>query len=359
MVLERLRIVNVRNISQQEINFSNNINVLYGDNGSGKTTVLEAIYSLSVGKSFRTRRLNTMIQQGAQASAIEGWTQNTTLKLHKKKAENTSFFVANNPINSISELARLLPVQLLSLQGYQLLNTTPDERRKFFDWVMFHVEPKFLKLWQDYHRVLKQRNALLRDRYNGTDETIQYWTEKLATLGQELHHLRELVLNDWIYYAENYCSQMPGVDELEIMYQPGWPADKQPYLNQLAQNTQHDRMLGYTRYGPHRADLDIRIRGEPASQMLSTGQQKTFVATLQLAQTQWVAQQTQKFPILLIDDLPSELDSSSTNKFTEALSSISSQVFITSVEKNCFSALLSGNRTKKLFHVERGTINEV
>ncbi len=355
MALQRLNIVNIRNISRQELIFSNDINVLYGSNGSGKTSVLEAIYMLSTGKSFRAQRMAAAVQHGAEGAVIEAWMQNTSIKLQKKGAKKAQFFVANQVTNSIVELARLLPVQLLSLQGYQLLNAPPEERRKFFDWTMFHVEPGFLKLWQDFHRTLKQRNAVLRDKYSQNDGALNFWTEKLVETGCDLHETRLRVLKDWLEYTKNYCQDMPGVKNLSLDYLPGWNAEEVDYAERLALSLRQDSALGYTRFGPHRADLQISVAGEPAQQMLSTGQQKTFVAALQLAQSQWVADCTDKHPVLLIDDLPSELDKQARAKLSETLSKTPSQIFITSVEKKAFSTLLK-TRPQKMFHVEHGLV---
>jgi DNA replication and repair protein RecF len=358
MALQRLKIVNIRNISRQEMDFSNNINVLYGGNGSGKTAILEAIYTVSLGKSFRAPSLSGIVQLGSEGFMVSADLQATSVKLQKKNTQKAQFFVANNPVDSIVELARLLPVQLLNLQGYQLLNAPPETRRKFLDWTMFHVEPAFFKLWRDYHQVLRQRNAVLRDKYTQNNEGLGYWTAKLAELGQQLHVSRETVLKNWLEYTENFCEGMPGVNKLKIAYESGWDADERDFAQKLQQSALHDKALGYTKYGPHRADLSFTLADGKAQHLLSTGQQKSFVAALQLAQSQWVAEATEKNPILLIDDLPSELDAFARAKLADTLSKTSSQVFITSVEKKAFLSLLE-DRPKKMFHVEQGAVTAV
>jgi DNA replication and repair protein RecF len=361
MSLVSLQVNQLRNLYDLDLGFSKEINLLYGDNGSGKTTVLEAIHLLAMGRSFRSSQINHAISHGKDATTITGQAHPhflnypLSLKMIKHRVKRPEYYLGEQPAVSVAELAQHLPVQLLNLDGYQLLGAAPEFRRKFIDWMMFHVEQSFFKLWQDFHQVLRQRNAVLK----GFAERGQlgYWTEKLGELGQSLHQMRARVLKDWENSSLSILSEAPGVNQLSFSYEPGWD-ESQSYPEYLHASIQQDMDYGYTSSGPHRSDFKISLGDILARNVLSTGQQKTFVSMLQLAQCQWVAEKTLKIPILLIDDLPSELDIEAKKWLMKQLVATSSQVFITSVDPAGFKQIMK-QKSHKMFHVEHGKLQEV
>jgi len=191
---------------------------------------------------------------------------------------------------------------MLNLDSYQLLGAAPELRSKFIDWMVFHVEPSFFKNWQDYAKILRQRNAVLKGF--GQKEHLGYWTEKLSETGEILHALREKTLAQWKNATFSMLAGSPGVDKLELGYEAGWNTEY-PLIDHLHDHIQHALELGYTSSGPHRADLKIMLGQQLARHVLSTGQQKRFVSMLQLAQSRWVSEQNHTQPIILVDDLPS------------------------------------------------------
>jgi DNA replication and repair protein RecF len=361
MSLLTLKINQVRNIHELSVEFSPKINLLYGANGSGKTSILEAIHLLGMGRSFRTTQVNHVITQGTDAALIVGEVHPSfsshpiQLKMLKHRAKRPEYSLAQHPAQSVAELAQHLPVQLLNLEGYQLLAADPESRRKFIDWMMFHVEHSFFKLWQDFHRVLRQRNAVLKGF--GDRSQLPYWTEKLGEHGQALHELRVKVLKAWEAASLSILSEAPGVDKLSFEYEPGWEHSGS-YLDLLHATIDTDIDRGYTTAGPQRSDFKIHLGEALARNVLSTGQQKTFVSMLQLAQCQWVAEQTQKTPILLVDDLPSELDPGARKWLMKQLVNTPSQVFLTSVDSGGFDDI-KDEKFNKMFHVEHGKVQEV
>lgn len=361
MSLDSLQVNHLRNIHELNVSFCPNINLLVGPNGSGKTTVLEAIHLLAMGRSFRTTTVNHVITHGSEVALISGETHPSfspypiPLTMKKHRAKRPEYSVAHQPAESVAELAQHLPVQLLNLDGYQLLGAAPEARRRFIDWMMFHVEHSFFKIWQDFHKVLRQRNALLKGF--GERGQLPYWTEKLGELGQKLHELRKRTIEKWWNESITELAESPGVKDLGVEYEQGWSFEGS-YTEYLYITVSQDSELGYTSGGPHRSDLRITCDGNLARHILSTGQQKTFVSTLQLSQCQWVAKQTQKVPILLVDDLPSELDQDARKWLIKQLVETPSQVFLTCVEKIGFDEISKAS-LHKMFHVEHGNLQEI
>lgn len=361
MTLLSLQVHQLRNLSEVDLSFSSKINLLYGANGSGKTTLLEAIHLLAMGRSFRCTQINHAITHEKDAASVHAEVHPSfldypvSLKMIKHRSKRAEYFVAQQPAHSVAELAQHLPVQLLNLDGYQLLEAAPEFRRKFIDWMMFHVEQSFFKLWQDFHQVLRQRNAVLKGF--GERSQLGYWTERLGDLGQKLHDLRLKILTDWEQASLSSLSEAPGVSSLSFAYEGGWNTEV-PYANYLQETLHQDIEYGYTAGGPQRSDFQIRLGETLAKHVLSTGQQKTFVSMLQLAQCQWVSEQTGKVPILIVDDLPSELDTNAKKWLMKQLVGSGAQVFLTSVEPTSFNDLLREN-PHKMFHVEHGMVQEV
>jgi len=361
MSLITLNIQQIRNVLDLSVEFSPKINLLYGANGSGKTSILEAIHLLGMGRSFRTNQINHAITHGTDTASVCGEVQPSfsghpiQLKMLKHRSKRPEYSLGQQPAHSVAELAQHLPVQLLNLEGYQLLAADPESRRKFIDWMMFHVEHSFFKLWQDFNRVLRQRNAVLKGF--GERSQLPYWTEKLGEYGQALHELRSKVLKEWEAASLSILSEAPGVHKLSFEYEPGWDLTGS-YLDLLNASLDTDIDRGYTSAGPQRSDFKIHLGDMLARNVLSTGQQKTFVSMLQLAQCQWVAEQTQKVPILLVDDLPSELDPGAKKWLMKQLVNTPSQVFLTSVDPAGFDEI-KHEKVNKMFHVEHGKVQEV
>ncbi len=299
-----------------------------------------------------------VISQHAPALYIRGVIQTPEgleIKAAIQKSRNNQHIIkcAGQEVSSIAEIAKLLPVQALHLLNYQLLQTTPEARRKLLDWGVFHVKHSFLEQWRAFNQLLKQRNAALRQQ----QAPQKVWDELLAQAGDAVHEVRDKVAQGWFIQARPIIEELLELPGIELAYSPGWDT-RQTLLEILSQGLTRDLSLGYTYYGPQRADLQIKTNERLAQHVLSQGQQKRLVAGLQITQSAWVYGQTSAPGVLLIDDLPAELDANAQKQIMRLLAQLKLQIFFTCVEEATavgFAQTLGG----KLFHVKHGGVAEV
>lgn len=352
----RLKANCFRNLAELDLEFSPCFNFIYGPNGSGKSSLLEAIYFLSLGRSFRSNLASRAIQYEADSfnlfSVILGqWS--TTLGLEKIRQGKTKIKIGNN-INSISELAKLLPLQLINPNSYQLLSGGPKARRQFIDWGVFHVEPQFFQVWQRFQKVLKQRNAALQRHM--PDDQIKIWDLELVEAANELTVMREKYVQELTPLINELISSLLTLQNLNIDFYQGWEK-KLSLTSILSSSIDRDYKLAYTQFGPHRADLIIKLKGNPVHEVLSRGEQKLLTCALQLAQGILLKKITSKSCIYLFDDLFAELDPCKQNMLMHLLQSLEAQVFITAIEETLLKGL-EARSLGKIFHVKQGKIME-
>jgi DNA replication and repair protein RecF len=356
-MLDSLFIQSLRNLNEITLEPGQH-NVLFGHNGSGKTSILEAVYMLATGRSFRAHHQH-VIKLGSPCLYLRGTVlqeingQPVKIALQKSRNNQHIIKVAGQPVDSITQIAKYLPVQVLHLLNYQMLQSAPEERRKLIDWAVFHVEHSFLESWRSFNQLLKQRNAALRQQ----NQPQEVWEEQLALVGTDIHRLRQRVCESWLVYAQQMIVEFLGLPGIELVYYPGWDTTlslKETFAHHLSR----DLSLGYTYNGPQRADLQIKYQGKLAQHVLSQGQQKRLVTALQLSQIAWVYTQTATQGILLIDDLPAELDFSAQEQIMAVLKQLNMQVFLTCVEES-IARRLAHMLDAKLFHVEHGVVRNV
>lgn len=357
MQVSRLKINQFRNLIDLELEFSPRFNFIYGPNGSGKSSLLEAIHFLSLGRSFRSALASRAIHYEASQfnlfSVVLGEAFTTTLGLEKTRQGKTRIKIGNNT-ESIGELAKLLPTQFVNPNSYHLLSGGPKARRQFIDWGVFHVEPHFFSVWQQFQQTLKQRNAALQ-RQMLVDQ-IKVWNCKLIELSVEITRMREKYLQQLTPLITELIDELVDLKELKIDFYQGW--DKQSNLEDvLNRSFFRDSSQGYTQYGPQRADLLIKLRGNPVHEVLSRGEQKLLAYALQLAQGLLLKKITNKSCIYLFDDLFAELDAVKQGYLLALLNRLESQVFVTVIEGNLIKAL-SDSINGKTFQVENGEILE-
>ncbi len=359
MSLTHLALRSVRNLADTEISPGCSVNLVWGENGSGKTSLLEAIHILGRAKSFRSSRLSPVIQSGSNSLAVAGRVASssngaeTSVRVNFD-ASGVELFADREPLNRVSDLALKLPLILINTDSHRLLEDGPRLRRRFLDWGVFHVEHGFFGVWKRYYRALRQRNAALR-RHMAPGQ-LTAWEAELSQAAAHIDEFRRRYLTLMAPWFTRYVGELLGIDAAEIDYRRGWPADR-PLMEILAEEAHMDRQIGYTRQGPHRADLVIKIATVPARQVVSRGQQKLLICALYLAQAALMGEVTHTRCVLLIDDLAAELDHAHRNRLFSLLVSLGQQVFVTATEHDLFDrALLVG---QKLFHVERGEIAEV
>jgi DNA replication and repair protein RecF len=346
-----------RNIRSLDITLSPHLNVFYGGNGSGKSTVLEMIYCLSRGRSFRTHLASPIIQYQQNYCTIFGKlcadNFSTSIGFRKNKHGKTELRIGHDkqpPTNKA--LSQLLPIQLFHPESHDFLNDGPSLRRKFIDWGLFYTEVGFIELWHRFHQALKQRNAALAQRQPAA--YISSWDVELASTGEQLSQLRSDYIDQLMHVAKNWIIQLLGVLPVTLSYYAGWDIH-QPFLSLLKDNLDKDLKYGYTSAGPHRFDLLLRSNGLPAEAVFSRGEQKRLICALYLAQGQIFKQRTKKGCLYLLDDILSELDALYQSKVLDALMMLDSQVVVTSLDINQVQPLFGATDCKR-FHLVDGAV---
>lgn len=358
MYLRQLRIQHLRNIASANLEFDPSLNLIIGENGSGKTSLLEAIYLIGTAKSFRSQSHQHIIQGQSEyllvfARLLDEAGQLTQIGIEKSH-KGTRLHINSRPSQSSAELASHLALQLVNQSSFQLIDQGPRLRRRFLDWGLFHVKPRFFDCWKRYYHVLKQRNSLLKQHKPATQ--LDAWNLQLAQLADELGQYRHRYIEELTPIFVNYLQRLGNQQTISLRYSPGWN-ESRPFLDVLQEDRIRDSRKGFTHSGPHRADLGVFCENMTAEQRLSRGQQKTLVTALQLAQAEHLHRSTGKYCIVLVDDLAAELDSEHQRLFIEALADSGSQVFITATDAD--EAITALWPTKKVFHVKRGNFTEV
>lgn len=357
MILTNLTVDNFRNLIDVDLAFSSSINIFYGCNGSGKTSILEAIHYLGLGRSFRSRNVRRLINHTSDKFALVGQlfqvNQPTITVGIERKADSSLIKIGGKASGSLVELAQLLPLQLINADSHLLLTSGPLARRQFIDWGSFHVEPLFFSYWQRANRIIKQRNANLKSARNYSD--VSMWDEELETIAIWLAQQRENYINQFQPIFTTLLESLLDREDLKLHYYRGW-SNESLYKDLLRASFARDQLLGYTQFGPHRADLQLKFKNVAAVEVLSQGQQKLAAYAMRIAQGLHLRQQSTKRCIFLIDDLPSELDQERRLKIIELLLCLDSQLFVTGIEIE--SLLQLATNQAKVFHVEQGSIKE-
>lgn len=367
MYLNQLKLSFVRNLEKASLDFSPHFNWIYGKNGSGKTSLLESIYLLSTGRSFKTRYAPEFIQKGQVACITSGTvsgydnTRIVRLGIERHATEGLRLRVNEQPFDTLAEWVKLLPIQLINVDSYQLLNGPPKPRRQFLDWPMFHVEHSFFLHLQRYRRALKQRNAALRGSVQQRKRPlIELWDSELAEAGEAITAARQRFVQDFNPLFVEYLNQLLGVDDIIFDFKRGWHEERS-LAQALSATFERDLALGYTSQGPHRADFRCYSLDKTAVETkLSRGQLKLFISALYLARSAYVRQMTTCSPVCLLDDLCSELDKEASYRLLQGLWGQRSQIFITSIDKDLVLEGVTGlGVDHKMFHVEHGNITGV
>ncbi|MEE4143155.1 MAG: DNA replication/repair protein RecF [Halieaceae bacterium] len=365
MSLTRLQISNVRNLKQVTLGELGRVNVFFGSNGSGKTSILEAVHLLGMARSFRGSSVRSLITHG-QASCIAfglatppgaATGAGVTLGVRRGMAGEALLKVGGSPVKSVARLVELLPLQVINADSFELLTGAPGARRRYLDWGVFHVEHRFLEQWQRFQRCIKQRNKLLRHG-KIREEELSVWTRDLAIAGAAIGDYRRAYFKLLVPRFTDMVKQLvPSIgDRLELRYQQGW--DRQStYELALQESMPSDIEQGYTHVGPQRADIKVLLDGRLAADTLSRGQQKLVVCGLKLAQGQLMSEQGKGSCTYLVDDLPSELDAEHSRLVCQLLASMKAQVFITCVDRaDIVSVWPEDSSDMAMFHVEHGSV---
>lgn len=355
MKLHRLDIRNLRVLRALTIHPSPTLNLFVGPNGGGKTSLLEGIHVLGLGRSFRTRHIKEAI-----TTASEGLVAFAEVSLEdgrrvgvgvERCADVQRIRIDGQDVHRASELARMIPLFIITPHGQWLLAEGAPQRRKLIDWTLFHVEPAYLAVVQRYHRVLRQHNAQLKQ---ASIAALPAWNRQLGELGEAVHAFRNQYL-EILRPQFNKILQELLPTPVQLRYLPGWDVTK-ALADALTETAAEAKLRGYTAVGPHRADLQFRVGATPAQRVLSRGEGKLVILAFLLAQVDCVIQTVARTPIVLVDDFPAELDVCSRSRFLRSLAERRSQTFCTALSDTIID--VSYWQDAKKFHVEQGRVEE-
>ncbi|MBQ0720602.1 MAG: DNA replication/repair protein RecF [Gammaproteobacteria bacterium] len=366
MYLTRLDVHGIRNISSASFSPIDGINVFYGANGSGKTSILEAIYLLGRGRTFRSRHTKTLINHKARECTVFGAANSTgqaavayTVGVTREATGSFQFKVDGRRVTTSSSLADAVPLLLMNSESFLLVEGGPGGRRRFLDWGVFHVEQQFQSVWAQFQRSLQQRNKLLRHDKIAEQELVS-WDDSFIRLSKHLTEMRRGYFKRIEPVFHELIDKLTSVKGVSLSFYQGWD-DNRSLESLLAENIERDIRRNTTSVGPHRADIKILVDGRDAGEVLSRGQTKALVAALIVGQGQMFREAKEKQCIYLFDDLVSELDNDYLLRLLKVLASAKAQVFITGTDYVPLIKVLENEKIKDcaVFHVEHGTVNSL
>ena len=398
-MIERLQISHLRNLTQVNLQ-SAACNVIIGANGSGKTSLLEAIFLLSRGKSFRHHQPKRYIQHHQNMVTVHAKLNDSSTLAIQKQADATTLLRLNQTtVYNQSILTEQLPTLLIDPSTMDMLEQGSASRRQLLDWLVFHMKQGFHPQWVAYQRLLKQRNSLLKKSRHLTQvqlSELKSWDKGLSSHAALIHHYRERIFTEWQpYFAESIEQLLPSyAEQLSLSYNAGY--DTSIALDvQLNERLEQDLQLGYTRIGNHRADVhvhwhsddSVEMNGEYASaalkndvsaklptlkeqaaNVLSRGEKKLLITALRLSQLPLLlnAEQnidsqrdgfnTRATPVVLLDDITAELDGRAIEILLSTLSQLPCQVFMSSLTDDIVPMIQDLWSNPNMFHVKQGNI---
>jgi DNA replication and repair protein RecF len=349
--LAELTVDNVRCLEHVELTLHPQRNLIWGDNGSGKTSLLEALFLLGRGRSFRTRNSERLIRHGQSQLVVFGRTLHVppqSLGVQVSRADGTTARISGAAAASLTELSEAFPVQVIDPGIHQLVEAGGYRRRRWLDWAVFHVEhSSFADPWTRYTRTLKQRNAALKSQ----PAQAGIWDADLARLGERISEARGHVVERLDPHWRSLVSCLTGL-EVDLYYARGWPQEV-PLQQALKDSLARDRHRGVTHVGPHRGDVVVRVKGRAAREVLSRGQQKLVAIAMTLAQLYLLRDAGSPATTLLLDDPAAELDSEHLGLFIERVQELRCQLVLTALQAD-FGAFGAPDR---VFHVEQGRVH--
>lgn len=349
MRLEALSVSNVRCLASAEYLPAAGINLIWGPNGSGKTSLLEAASVIALGKSFLTNRTADLVRFGASGMSVRADTVDRSGSVRvvsvRKERSETRITLDGQPVLASSVLARNLPIMVFNSKAVDLLTESPTNRRALIDRTMFHVEPNYGEVWKRYRQVLRQRNELVRAERR---TEAKYWDEQLAALANSIDAGRRRVV-DIINERLRADAHLPGITELAFEYNSGWN-EATSLLEQLGGSWHRDCQVGYTTLGSHRADLSLKAHGRSIARRLSRGQGKFVVCTVLVALAEFIARNTGSPPVILVDDLAAELDDMIRARAVDMIFGLKTQCLFTAIKPDDLPQVRE--RAESMFHVE-------
>lgn len=364
MRLNSLEVTNVRNLQSVILTPHPRTNFIVGSNGSGKTSLLESISLLSNGRSFRSSDARKLITHGSEQLVVFGKVDSDSgresrVGISKDNVGNTNARLDGERLSKLSILAKVLPSISIDTASVDLIEGGPSIRRTMLDWGLFHVEHSYLEVWSQYRAALRQKNSLLKKSSAISANQVSYWNAVLCRYGSRLDSERNLYAADLLVHTKRIFHQYFNSDvKLDFKYRPGWNKQEYPeYEDCLSNKVNSEIERRSCLYGPHRAELEILWGGTLARDICSRGQKKLLLYGVRLAQISLMIEQTGIAPLLLLDDLPAEMDKKNIENVTRFITEFPCQTFITAINEQAIDdTLLAGLKDHAMFHVEHGTL---
>jgi DNA replication and repair protein RecF len=360
MKILRLDIAGLRCICEMRIVAGEGVHVLVGPNGAGKTTVLEAMHLLGYGRSFRSGQREAVIRRGAEHSLVFAELETASGRHRvglRRTASDWSARIDESDVAGLVDLFRICPVVCFEPGSHALISGPAELRRAYLDWSVFHVEPDFLPAWRRHQRALKQRNAGLRSGW--PDALLEPWERELADTGLRIATIRQRVLDELRGSVGRLAGAfLPELGAVHLSLSTGFgdrdTGSPEAIAAAYVAARGPDRERGQTRLGAHRADWGLGFDAAPRREHLSRGQEKLAALVMELAQVEHFRARTGDWPILLLDDLASELDQDHQRRVLDWMFAAGLQAWITGTEVP--ASLRDRSEAWRLFHVEQGAI---
>jgi len=369
MLIKQLYIAGFRNIEAASIVTDKRVNVFFGKNGSGKTSILESLFYLGRAKSFRTNRKQEIINNDKAdlvvSAQIDQKEADHRLGIQLDNNGGNKLKLDGEVINKLSEASSLVPCQLITPESFDIFWSSPKARRSFIDFGLFHVEHEYQKSWLEFSKLLKQTNALLR-LGNASQREVEYWYKTYIEAGNKIDSLREAFLQEHFSEAIRLLTEEivdPEKAELikgvQVKYRRKNISLDELDDTKFRQVLERDKRYKQVNYGPNRADITFVKDGVDISTMLSRGQAKMMFYLLEMAMVNIVSKVTNKNIAILIDDLPSEVDPETRSTMIEMLLKTKAQIFVTGIESKIAMEFNKYTDSVNVFHVEHGTISAI
>ena len=354
----RLELAGLRCFSRAQLLPGPGLNLITGDNGSGKTSLLEALHLMAYGRSFRGRVRDGLVRAGADAVEVfVEWEEQASGRQRRAGLRHGGQAwqgrLDGAPLAQLGDLCAALAVVTFEPGSHALVTAGSEPRRRYLDWGLFHVEPTFLTLWRRYVRALKQRNALLKSRRQ--DGQLDAWEHELDLAGTPLTASRQRYLEQLQPHLEVVAAELlPAAGGSQFRFLPGWRREELSLADALLLSRERDLAGGFTSVGPHRADWRLDHAALPGREALSRGQAKLTALSVLLAQAEHLAAVRGEWPVVALDDLASELDRNHQARLLGRLRDSGAQVFITGTEAPTAVSALAIRAAS--FHVEQGQL---
>lgn len=353
MFFKQLKIESFRNFDSLSFFPGEHINLVFGNNGSGKSSLLEAIAYLSLGKSFRTNHLQSLINNKSDHFVIFADKDNAKIGIKRNNLSDIDIRINGVSTNKLSDLAFLTPMQVIHPADLDLVLGGPSIRRAFIDWGAFYHIPDFFLSWSNFKRILKQRNSYLKNSNNY--KLIRILDKELVNQANRLNYFRTTYFENIKLFILKILKSFLPEYEFDLIFYPGWDVRKNLELI-LNESFERDLFYGYTVNGPQRADLRILVNGLSSQEVLSRGQIKLLLCALKIAQGCYLEDRCNNNCTFLFDDFSSELDTEKKSMLSSFFKSMKGQVFITAIDSDDKNFFQGSNY--KIFELQNNMIEQ-